>query len=144
MNTQTTTQQTGSLEPPTAAQVNGHPVLIRQALPHRGAEAGVVTVGVAVSLSLEDVTAALVAYNASPAELADPEQVRALVADAVLNMGCLQLDEDRCATAGAAPGSEQATYVALCRDQAAEVFTGRPVLARSRPRELDAAVTAAH
>ena len=122
MNTQTTTQQTGSLEPPTTAQVNGHPVLIRQALPHRGAEAGVVTVGVAVSLSLEDVTAALVAYNASPTELADPDQVRNLVADAVLNMGCLQLDEDRCAAASAAPGSELAAHVALCRDRAAAVF----------------------
>ena len=136
----TPTQQTGS--PLTTAQVNGAPVLIRQALPVT--EPGVVTVGVAVRLSLDDVAAALVAYNASPAELADPDQVRALVADAVLNMGCLQLDEDRCAAADAAPGSELAAHVALCRDRAAEVFTGRPVLARSRPRELDAAVTAAH
>ena len=125
MSTQTTTQQTSSLEPPTAAQVNDHPVLIRQALPHRGAEARVVTVGLTVSLSLEDVTAALVAYNASPAELADPDQVRALVADAVLNMGCLQLDEDRCAAADAVPGSEQGAHVALCRDRAAAVFASQ-------------------
>jgi len=117
----TPTQQTGS--PLTTAQVNGAPVLIRQALPVT--EPGVVTVGVAVRLSLDDVAAALVAYNASPAELADPDQVRALVADAVLNMGCLQLDEDRCATAGAAPGSEQAAHVALCRDRAAAVFASR-------------------
>ena len=118
MGTQTTTQQTGS--PLTTARVNGAPVLIRRALPVTGA--GVVTVGVAVSLSLDDVAAALVAYNASPAELGDPEQVRALVADAVLNMGCLQLDEDRCAAADAAPGSELAAHVALCRDWAAAVF----------------------
>ena len=98
-------------------------MLIRRALPVTGA--GVVTVGVAVSLSLDDVAAALVAYNASPADLADPEQVRALVADAVLNMGCLQLDEDRCATADAAPGSELAAHVALCRDRAATVFASR-------------------
>ena len=117
----TPTQQTGS--PLTTAQVNGAPVLIRQALPVT--EPGVVTVGVAVRLSLDDVAAALVAYNASPAELADPDQVRALVADAVLNMGCLQLDEDRCATAGAAPGCEQASHVALCRDRAAAVFASR-------------------
>ena len=121
MGTQTTTQQTGS--PLTTAQVNGAPVLIRQALPVTGT--GVVTVGVAVSLSLDDVAAALVAYNASPAELGDPEQVRALVADAVLNMGCLQLDEDRCAAAGAAPGGELAAHLALCRDRAATVFASR-------------------
>ena len=117
----TPTQQTGS--PLTTAQVNGAPVLIRQALPVT--EPGVVTVGVAVRLSLDDVAAALVAYNASPAELGDPEQVRALVADAVLNMGCLQLDEDRCAAAGAAPGSELAAHLALCRDRAATVFASR-------------------
>ena len=121
MGTQTTTQQTGS--PLTTARVNGAPVLIRQALPVTGA--GVVTVGVAVSLSLDDVAAALVAYNASPAELGDPEQVRALVADAVLNMGCLQLDEDRCAAADAVPSSEQAAHVALCRDRAAAVFASQ-------------------
>ena len=121
MGTQTTTQQTSS--PLTTARVNGAPVLIRQALPVTGT--GVVTVGVAVSLSLDDVAAALVAYNASPAELGDPEQVRALVADAVLNMGCLQLDEDRCAAAGAAPGSELAAHLALCRDRAATVFASR-------------------
>jgi len=82
-------------------------------------------VGVAVRLSLEDVAAVLFGYNASPAELADPDQVRALVADAVLNGGCLQLDIERADTAAlqdTAPDCEESAYLALCRDQAAAVF----------------------
>ena len=125
MSTPTTTQQTGSPLPLTTAQVNGAPVLIRRALRHQVTEPGVVTVGVAVRLSLEDVAAVLFGYNASPAELADPDQVRALVADAVLNGGCLQLDIERADTAAlqdTAPDCEESAYLALCRDQAAAVF----------------------
>jgi len=131
----TSTQQTGSPLPLTTAQVNGAPVLIRRALRHQVTEPGVVTVGVAVRLSLEDVAAVLFGYNASPAELADPDQVRALVADAVLNGGCLQLDIERADTAAlqdTAPDCEESAYLALCRDRAATVFASSPASRRDR------------
>jgi len=125
MSIHTTTRR----QPLTTARVNGHLVLIRQAT--RADEAGVVTVGLTVRLSLDDVAVALFGYNASPAELADPERVRALVADAVLNGGCLQLDLDRADAAALVdpapvPGSERAeaaAHWALCREGAAAVFT---------------------
>jgi len=128
MSIHTTTHR----QPLTTARVNGHPVLIRQAT--RAEEAGVVTVGLTVTLSLDHAAVALYGYDASPAELADPERVRALVADAVLNGGCLQLDLDRADTAALAdpapvPGSEraeQAAHWAACRQGAAAVFASAP------------------
>lgn len=116
--------------PLTTVQVNDRPVSVRQALDRPAPEAAAVTVGLAVTLSVDHAAAALYGYNATPDELADPERVHALVAEAVLNGGCLELDVQRADTAALPPASEEAAYLALCRDAAAAVFTA-PVPAQS-------------
>ena len=73
-------------------------------------------------LSLDQVAAALYGYSAEPDELTDPECVRSLVAEAVLNGGCQDLGIRHADTAAMQPGSERAAYLGRCRDAAAAVI----------------------
>ena len=133
---------------PTTARLNGQPAPVHQThrrriIPGtRDYEPVALTVLAPVALSLDDATAVLFGWETSYEELAEDSSVRALVADAVINEGGQRIEELRSQISTQALDAEQCAYLAYCRDRAAEVFTGRPVLARSRSRELDAALTA--
>jgi len=135
---------------PTTARLNGQPAPVHQThrrriIPGtRNYEPVALTVLAPVALSLDDATAVLFGWETSYEELAEDSSVRALVADAVINEGGQRIEELRSQISTQALDAEQCAYLAYCRDRAAEVFTGRPVLARSRSRELDAAFPAAH
>ena len=132
----------------TTARLNGQPAPVHQThrrriIPGtRDYEPVALTVLAPVALSLDDATAVLFGWETSYEELAEDSSVRALVADAVINEGGQRIEELRSQLSTEALDAEQRAYLAYCRDRAAEVFTGRPVLARSWSRELDAALTA--
>ena len=133
---------------PTTARLNGQPAPVHQThrrriIPGtRDYEPVALTVLAPVALSLDDAAAVLFGWETSYEELAEDSSVRALVADAVINEGGQRIEELRSQLSTQALDAEQRAYLAYCRDRAAEVFTGRPVLARSWSRELDAALTA--
>lgn len=140
----TTTAQTGvTPQEFTTAQLNGHPVAVRQT--HRrwtaadyppGTAEGeeyepvAVTVVAPVRLSLDDVAAALFGWlwddGGTAEELADDAMVRSLIAETVINDGSGQLEELRCSVGAQTLDAEQAAYLAYCRERAAAVFTPRP------------------
>lgn len=132
----------------TTAQLNGHPVPVRQT--HRrwtaadyvvGApesdeyEPVLVTVSAPVSLSLEDVAAALFDWAVPDEELADDSYLRLLVAEMVINRGSGQIEEVRCRLGELTLNGEQAAYLAYCRERAAAVFAAHPAT-QLRSREL--------
>lgn len=119
----------------TTVELDGCPVRVRQA--HRRWTAAdyvlsapepeeyepvAVTVRAPVGLSLEDVVAVLVAWDWPVEELAEDATVRWLVAEAVMNGGCLHIEERRCRLGEQTPDAEQAAYVSYCRQRAAAVF----------------------
>ena len=92
----------------TTAQLNDHAVPVHQV--HRrwtasdyvlgapecdGYEPVVVTVTAPIGLSVEDVAAVLFDWNVPYEDLADDHIVRDLIAEAVVNWGCRQLEELR-------------------------------------------------
>jgi hypothetical protein len=120
----------------TTAQLNGHPVPVHQV--HRrwtasdyvlgapemdGYEPVVVTVTAPIGLSVEDVAAVLFDWNVPYEDLADDHIVRDLIAEAVVNWGCRQLEELR-ARLGERTNltSEDSAYLAYCRQRATAVF----------------------
>lgn len=127
-------QQVG--EQVTTAQLNGHAVSVHQVhrrwtaadyvlgAPEReGYEPVVVTVTAPIGLSVEDVAAVLFNWNVPYEDLADDHIVRDLIAEAVVNWGCRQLEELR-ARLGERTNltGEDSAYLAYCRQRATAVF----------------------
>lgn len=100
--------------------VNGQTVQLQPAHRTAAQDAPIVTVHAAIELTYEEVTALLydwIAYGGDLAELADDERIRALVAESVVNGGCMQVD----ALAARAPlGGE---LLETCGRRAREVFS---------------------
>jgi len=114
------------VEEMTTARVNGCAVAV--GLSHRygsGRTGVLVTVMAPVRLSLEQAAAALyrVGFNTTDEDLADDDTVRLLVAEAVVNLGCCELDaaQEEARDAAAAGGAD-AAFLALCRARVAAVF----------------------
>ncbi len=117
----------GGPEERITARVNGCAVPV--CLSHRygsGRNGVLVTVTAPVRLSLEQAAAALyhAGMNNTDEDLADDDTVRELVAEAVVNGGCCELNaaqmEARDATA---TGGADAAFLARCRARVAAVFT---------------------
>ncbi len=118
----------------TTVQLNGHPVVVHQA--HRvgpdttivGQASGptLLTVTAQVALTLDGVAAALfdwLAQGTVREDLADDDCVRELLAESVLNLGCVQLAAARRTAAYAAiVDHEAAGLLAYRRQRAAAVF----------------------
>jgi hypothetical protein len=79
------------------------------------------TVTAPVSLSLEDTAAALFIWN-YPAQELDDDTVRALVAETVLNLGCGDIEEQRCRLGETTLSPDAVAYLIYCRQRAAAVF----------------------
>jgi hypothetical protein len=115
----------------TTVQLNGEPVAVYR--PADQCAPALVTVAARVTLTLDEVAAVLFEFTwslAQPMEdLADDARVRVLVAEAVVNWGCDELDEvRRNVTAAVASSGEAAELLAQCRNRASAVFapTGAP------------------
>jgi len=114
-------------EPPIPTWVNGREVVVQRSLLERPGEVPAASVAVTVNLTVEDVLAVLVAANPTWAELRDDGFLREIAAGAVLNFGCLKLEEWR---TGPGPGfvdspeEETGAYVAALRQRVTEVFGG--------------------
>ena len=109
----------------TTAQLNGQPVAVYR--PADRSEPALVTVIAPVTLTLDEVAAALFEFMWDPrqpvGDLADDHHVRVLVAEGVVNWGCNELDEvRRNVTNTAAAGGEAAELLAYCRQRASVVF----------------------
>lgn len=113
------------VEPVVTARVKGHPVRIRQSLRHRAGEAPTVRLGFMVCLSVEDVTTRLLACNPTYEELTDDATLRELVAETVLNRGCLIIEDwrhDLRNTPRYALDEGKDAYAEFCRSRAVAVF----------------------
>lgn len=108
------------------AEVNGDPVGVRQSHrgcrgSHEGYEGTLVTVTASVYLSADDVAAVLFywASEGLPGELFDDDGVvREMVAEAVINCGCGQIDGVRSRVSEAVNSS----FWAYCQQRATAVF----------------------
>lgn len=110
----------------TTMHVNGCPVVAHQAHRGGGERYGppLVTVTGAVALSLEEVTGLLFDWlgaGVTFAEVDDDATVRELVAESVLNRGCLYLDDAR----AMALRTNDAPTLVYCRQRALTVFGPR-------------------
>jgi hypothetical protein len=116
----------------TTVQLNGEAVAVYRPADRRGS--ALVTVTAPVTLTLDEVAAALFIFtweSAQPVDdLADDDRIRVLVAEGVVNWGCEELDEIyRNVMAAVAASEAAAELLAHCRYRATAVFapTGAPV-----------------
>lgn len=115
-------------EPPASVWLNGREVSVPRCLLDRPDETPAVAVTVTVNLTVEDVVAVLVNHNVNYGEeLLSDEFLWETVAGAVLNFGCLKLEDWRCDyPTDLFDGAEEdvLAYVADVRARVAEVFAG--------------------
>jgi hypothetical protein len=111
------------------ATVNGHTLSFREANYPDAEAPPVVTVTVTVALPFEDLVAALYLWLSDPDDdFADPAWVRLMVAEAVANVGLLELEKTKFEMAEARPGTAGAGWLAHCQQRARDLLAQPPAV----------------